>query len=247
MDSKLSTKTKYNLEKDVIINLLETKNVAFVAKYYGCTKSNIYVFCKKNEIKIPQINLVGKKWNMLKVVERLESRGGPGRQSIYWKCLCNCGNTIDLSTKAINAKDNISCGCWIKSREYRERSWCWSGCGDIHGKWWSNIKRGAKKRNHKFDVSIKYAWKLFLDQEKKCALTGIELKFGKSTREIERGATTASLDRIKNQLGYIKGNVHWVHKDINLMKQGFSLDHFVCMCKLVCETQEKLDASDGIC
>jgi hypothetical protein len=51
--------------------------------------------------------------------------------------------------------------------------------------------------------------------------------------EIERGATTASLDRINNKLGYVKGNVHWVHKDINLMKQCFDLDHFVKMCELV--------------
>ena len=61
----------------------------------------------------------------------------------------------------------------------------------------------------------------------------MKLRFGQSMKEIERGATTASLDRVDNKLGYIKGNVHWVYKDINFMKQGFSLSHFIDMCNLV--------------
>ena len=90
-----------------------------------------------------------------------------------------------------------------------------------------------KKRNHKFSISIQYAWNLFLKQKRKCALTGMDLVFGKSMKEVESGATTASLDRIDNKLGYIKGNVHWVHKDINFMKQGFDLNYFIEMCSMV--------------
>lgn len=233
MKPKLYANVKYNIQKDFVVKMLKTKKVRYIANHYGCTNSNIYVFCKKNNIKIPEINLIGKTWNMLKVVEKLDSRGEPGRQSRYWRCLCECGKSIEISTKAINVGSHISCGCWMKSKEYREKSWCWSGCGDIHGKWWGNIKRAASKRKHKFSISIEYAWELFLSQGSKCALTGIEIKFGRCMKEIERGATTASLDRINNKLGYIKGNVHWVHKDINLMKQRFDLDHFVKMCELV--------------
>lgn len=230
---------KYNLDKNLIFKLLKTKKVDEIANHYGCSKSNIYLFCKKNKIKIPEIDLVGKSWNMLTVVEKLDSRGESGKQSQYWRCLCDCGKTVDLPTKVINIGKNISCGCWIKSKKYREQNWCWSGFGDIHGKWWGNIKRGAKKRGHKFSISIKYAWKLFLKQEKKCALTGVELKFGRCMKEIERGSTTASLDRINNKFGYIEGNVHWVHKDINLMKQGFDLNHFINMCSLVTKIANK--------
>lgn len=227
------TNVKYNLNKKEIIRFLKIKKVKDIAKHYGCSKSNVYVFCKKNNIKIPKLDLVGTRWEMLKVIAKSDSRGKSGRQSQYWKCKCDCGKIIELATKDINLKNRISCGCWIKSKEYREKHWSWCGCGDIHGKWWGNIKRGAKKRNHKFTISIEYAWNLFLKQRKKCALTGLDLKFGSNMKEIEKGVTTASLDRINSNLGYIKGNVHWVHKDINFMKQDFVLDHFVSMCKLV--------------
>lgn len=233
MKPQYSTKIKYKLKKDLIIKFLKTKKVKDIAEHYGCSTSNIYLFCKKNKIKIPELDLIGKRWNMLEVIEKLDSRGGFGKQNQFWKCLCNCGQTIDLSTKAINGGKNISCGCWIKSKEYRKKSWCWTGFEDIHGKWWNNKIRSAKKRNHKFSISIQYAWNLFLKQKRKCALTGIDLFFGKSMKEVENGATTASLDRIDNKLGYIKGNVHWVHKDINFMKQGFDLNYFIEMCSMV--------------
>jgi len=237
MKPKSAIITKYNLNKNFIYDALKTSNVEHIANHYGCTKSNIYVFCKKHDIKIPEIDLVGKEFNMLKVLEKIGSRGKSGRQSIFWKCLCSCGKTVELSTASIKREKQISCGCWIKSKDYREKSWCWSGCGDIHGKWWSNVKKGAKQRGHDFKISIEYAWKLFLKQNRRCALTGIEIAFGRSMKEIEKGATTASLDRIDNELGYVKKNIHWVHKDINLMKQGFSLDHFINMCNLVSKRQ----------
>lgn len=46
---------------------------------------------------------------------------------------------------------------------------------------------------------------------------------------------TASLDRIDSSKGYVEGNVHWVHKDINIMKWDFPLETFIKMCKFVAE------------
>jgi len=44
---------------------------------------------------------------------------------------------------------------------------------------------------------------------------------------------TASIDRINNSRGYLKGNIQLVHKDINFMKGKMSQDDFIKMCKLV--------------
>jgi hypothetical protein len=41
------------------------------------------------------------------------------------------------------------------------------------------------------------------------------------------------LDRVDSSKGYIEGNVQWVHKTINLMKQSFNQKEFIHFCKLV--------------
>jgi hypothetical protein len=230
-------KTKYNLNKEEIIEMFKVKKTKEIAEFYGCCVTNVNHFCKKNGIQIPKINLIGKKFHMLEVIEKLDVRGESGRQSQYWKVLCACGNTKDLTTKDINSSINSkryrSCGCWIKSKDFREKHYLWKGHNDIHGKWWTNLKRGAKHRGHNFEITIEYAWEIFCKQNKKCAISGLDIWFGKTTRDIEHGATTASIDRINNNEGYVVGNIHWVHKDINLMKQKFSMEKFLEYCRLI--------------
>lgn len=65
----------------------------------------------------------------------------------------------------------------------------------------------------------------------KCALSGINLILGHE----KDGKTicTASLDRIDNNMGYVNGNVQWVHKDINFMKQDLTQLEFLNYCRLI--------------
>ena len=46
---------------------------------------------------------------------------------------------------------------------------------------------------------------------------------------------TASIDRIDSNKGYIEDNVVWVHKDINIMKNKFSKEYFLMLCKKIVE------------
>ena len=68
---------------------------------------------------------------------------------------------------------------------------------------------------------------LFLKQNRKCALTGQSIFFAKTTREHDSKQTTASLDRIDSNNGYIEGNVQWVHKKLNMMKQAMPDQEFI--------------------
>jgi hypothetical protein len=68
---------------------------------------------------------------------------------------------------------------------------------------------------------------LFIRQNKKCALSGIDISI-----EFD-GSGTASLDRIDSLKHYTIDNVQWVHKDINKMKMDFPQESFIKMCKLV--------------
>jgi len=82
-----------------------------------------------------------------------------------------------------------------------------------------------------FSITIEYAWDLFLKQNRKCAMSGMEINFAATGKD----KFTASLDRIDSNEGYVDGNVQWVHKDINWMKNTFSQQHFVDMCKKVAD------------
>ena len=73
-------------------------------------------------------------------------------------------------------------------------------------------------------------WDLFIKQNKKCALSGLDIEF---SRKLKDGTTTASLDRIDSSKGYIQNNVQWVHKDINRIKQNLDQEKFIELCKMV--------------
>lgn len=101
----------------------------------------------------------------------------------------------------------------------------------------------AKARDLEFSLSLKELWELFLEQDRKCAYTGILLTFARNPRTSDQ---TASLDRIDSTKGYIKGNVKWVHKDINLMKNYFSHEDFIKKCGKVVSTRRAFIAANKV-
>jgi len=48
----------------------------------------------------------------------------------------------------------------------------------------------------------------------------------------ENGFTFAKvgLDRIDSKLGYVRGNVQWIHKDLQTMKWDLPEDRFIRLC-----------------
>jgi hypothetical protein len=80
---------------------------------------------------------------------------------------------------------------------------------------------------------MKYAWKRFLQQDRKCALTGLPLTINYS--RLTGDPHTASLDRIDSSKGYVRGNIQWIHKDVNMMKRIYDQGYFIEMCRLVAE------------
>jgi len=147
-----------------------------------------------------------------------------------WLCECVCGNEKIIFGTHLTQGNTTHCGC-IKRPIPRN----WTGFGEISGSYWSSCQRGSKgnkrRRAIDFSITIEYAWNLFLQQERKCKLSGIELKFdGVSSKQ------TASLDRIDSSRGYVEGNVQWLHKDVNRMKNAFDEKYFVELCNRISST-----------
>ncbi|MEM4258047.1 MAG: hypothetical protein QXL17_02705 [Candidatus Thermoplasmatota archaeon] len=114
----------------------------------------------------------------------------------------------------------------------------YKGIGDLSASYVNSVQLGARERNLEFNVSLEYLWALYNDQNRKCALSGMDItldpQYSTHYRQDEKSVTqTASLDRIDNNLGYIEGNVQWLHKKVNLMKNSYNQEEFVDLCELI--------------
>lgn len=233
------------LEKQ-IIEYHTVKQVAphITASELGIDRDIIINTLKYNNIKLKfKKDLIGKKFGMMTVIESSDFKNNYNN-SKYYKCKCDCGTEKLVMSGSLTNSKYISCGCYkaelgrkIVSQNILKRghSTAWKGAGDITGQYLSRVRDSARKRGIEFNIDINIMWNLFLQQDKKCALSGIDINFPSSTN-LE---TTASLDRIDSSIGYIEGNIQWVHKDINIMKSDIGEAKFLNYCKLITEKNNK--------
>jgi len=109
----------------------------------------------------------------------------------------------------------------------------WTGHEEMQGAYLTAVKNAAKRRKLEFSVSYEYLWNLFIQQDRKCAYSGVEIFFSRNNIEHINGDYTASLDRINSSLGYIEGNVQWVHKRVNVMKGNMEEQEFLDFCEAI--------------
>jgi len=156
------------------------------------------------------------------------SRNGHSR----WHVKCSCGTEkTSLGTHLLSGK-TISCGCM--GRKGRPRNF--KGIGEVPLSYYKSIIRGAKgdkgRSSISFNISLSYISDLYDNQNGLCAYTKMPIDFR---------AKTASLDRIDSSIGYVYGNVQWIHKDINMMKRHYSESYFIELCRKVSDGCEVVD------
>ena len=173
-------------------------------------------------------DLTGKTFGLLYVVGVAEvSRNGHYRYHVR----CSCGvEKVILGTHMLQG-NTVHCGC--SKRKPRN----WKGSGTVSATYFSSLKRGADggkgRKPIPFNITIDYVADLLDNKQKgKCALTGIYI----SVKD-----KTASLDRIDSSKGYERGNLQWLHKDVNMMKRHYSQDYFIYLCKAVSNSCEIVD------
>lgn len=169
-------------------------------------------------------------------------------RSKEWFCECECGGTRLVRAHHLTRNIVTDCGCVNKDRMInnnpgkgiiRSQHRNWKGCGELPGSYWRIVNHGAKVRNLKFEITIEDAWNQFLKQDRKCALTGIELYFPILSSDKHRSSGNASLDRIDSNKGYTKDNIQWVFKIVNKMKMELDEEIFVSMCEAVIKYKNK--------
>lgn len=222
------------LSEEFLRNQLITEKISIkqLAQNLGIDRHIITFAIKKYklspELKIARANkrsLVGKVYGKLTVKK---FSGTDSWNKSEWECECICGNIVIVGISSLNQKYSRSCGCLKKSLNH---SRMWRGCGELSMDSFSNIRRGAESRNLEFKITIEFLWELFLKQNRKCALTGIELSLHKHKRNGIR--QTASLDRKDSSKGYVENNVQWVHKHVNICKHTYGNEEFIEICNKV--------------
>ena len=171
-------------------------------------------------------DLTGKvfgKWTVLRFVRI--------HHETIWLCKCECGLEKQTNRSSLVSGGTTQCRrCHANSKMNNNRELT----PTIFGK----IAYNATSRDIEFNLSIEYCQSLYDAQDKKCALTGLPIIFAISSLDVANGGSTASLDRINNLIGYVRGNVQWIHKDVNRMKGSFNKDYFQKLCQLIYENRD---------
>lgn len=149
------------------------------------------------------IDLTGRNFDKLKVVERAEDKGG----QTMWLCSCECGNVTIVNASALRSGHTKSCGCYRytipkeintkhgKSRTQTHKTWC-----DIKSRCLCLTDHAYKDYGGR-GITVcdrwRYSFEAFYEDVSKLPHFN------------EKGFT---LDRIDNDGNYEPNNVRWVDR-----------------------------------
>jgi len=173
------------------------------------------------------MNIIGQKKGRLTIL-RIHGKDMHNHRKLLL-CKCDCGHEVIVRWDHFKSGATKSCGCFNSLSNHGK----WKGFGEIGSHVIGHYKTSARRRHLPFKVSIKYLWKLYMNQNKRCALTNEEIYFGTKGSQYRPTGGNASLDRIDNMKGYVKNNVQWVTKDVNMCRRTLSIDSFISLCEKV--------------
>lgn len=89
----------------------------------------------------------------------------------------------------------------------------------------STLLNHSSKRKKDFNMDIQYLIDVYESQNGMCNISGVKM-----TYDYGKKATNISIDRINNNIGYIKGNIQLTCYIANIMKNTFSITDFMDFC-----------------
>lgn len=180
---------------------------------------------------VKRLDLVGKKINMLTVIEQLPYFGGRSK----FRCKCECGNEKEFDGPKLNSGRIKSCGCLIYTDEYRE-----TYSTRRRGEWGESTKNrvietyksNAKNRNYEFTLTNEEMEKLFKGD---CFYCGRPPYKTINHTKCYGDFTYNGIDRIVNSKGYITNNVVSCCSECNFLKNSYDINYFINIIRLINE------------
>ena len=107
----------------------------------------------------------------------------------------------------------------------------------------SKLRDKAKNKGIDFNIDSKYLSKIW-PEDGKCPALKIKMKKGQSNGG--GSYNSPSIDRIIPDLGYIKGNVHWISKRANQIMSDATADQIIQVGEYLKKITEGVDNEEKI-
>lgn len=177
------------------------------------------------------------------------------RTKKYRKGVCNCQNcgiqfekalTEITRNKKLNRPNFCSRSCVgkhnVKNFGDRKNNYDISKHSGNRSDLYTKFKyhfRSVKKRFKDVEITIEDLEDVWEKQNGFCEFSGVKLTLSSYSKIEKNPIYSASLDRIDSSKGYIIGNIRWVSRSINYMKNNMSDEMVWELCKLIKENLTK--------
>lgn len=183
--------------------------------------------------KVGPMSLCGRRFGRL-VVQHFIRYVDRGAYISLWKCVCDCGNIVDVRASALYTGNTKSCGCLRASKQPKGQA----GARRL----FCGYKQDATKRALDFNISFEQ----FVDLTSRncfyCGASPSKISICRSGYT-ERGSahsvyTYNGIDRLNSDLGYLKDNLVSCCRDCNIAKSTKTVDEFLEWAKRLVDYQK---------
>ncbi len=160
-------------------------------------------------------DVVNEKYGRLTVIEFV-AKGGIGKGTSRWKCLCECGNEHTTTISELRSGSTRSCGC-LKKENSGKHLYKHGNSGKPEYRVLKDAKKRAKNRGIEYNIDLED-----IVIPSTCPILNIPIFKGVG----QVSDNSPSLDRVDNLKGYIKGNVRVISSKANRLKSDGLLEQF---------------------
>lgn len=162
-------------------------------------------------------SLVGKRFGKLTVLERSREYS-----TTFYICICDCGKEIKVRHTNLYEGTTSSCGCLVREKRGSERKPLEEV---ITNNIWNSYKKNAKDRNYEWQLSSEDFYKLINGPCHYCGKYKVNT-YNYSYKYETKSLNYNGIDRLNNDIGYIKTNCVSCCRVCNQAKNTLGEDEF---------------------